>query len=280
MTTLMQISDLHFGPHYIERVGEALLRQAAELAPDAIVVSGDLTHRATPDQFAAARRFLDALPPAPRVVVPGNHDVPLYRVWERLTAPYREYLQHIGGELQATLCVPGVRVVALNSTSPYRAITNGRLTDSHLNFCAREFQDSPAEELKVVVAHHHFAPPPDYERSRPMPGAKRALALFQRLGVDLIMGGHLHRAYIGNSLDIFPGLDREHGLLIVQSGTSTSRRGRVREREKNSFNLVEVHADRLVVVHLTYFSEFDRFAPTARHTYPRRPAVSLSAPSG
>ncbi|MCA9205576.1 MAG: metallophosphoesterase, partial [Planctomycetales bacterium] len=77
--TILHISDLHFGPPYVPRVGEALLREAALVRADVIVASGDFTQRAKPEQFAAARKFLDSLPAAPVVVVPGNHDVPLYR---------------------------------------------------------------------------------------------------------------------------------------------------------------------------------------------------------
>ena len=70
------------------------------------------------------------------------------------------------------------------------------------------------------MAHHHFAPPPDYEGAEVMPKAKRALDAFTAMRVDLILGGHLHRAYIGNSLDVYSGEDREHGIVIVQSGTT------------------------------------------------------------
>ena len=41
--------------------------------------------------FKAAREFMDRLPDVPRLVVPGNHDVPLYRVAERLIDPHAAY---------------------------------------------------------------------------------------------------------------------------------------------------------------------------------------------
>src|SRR5688572_32340851 len=37
---------------------------------------------AKPEQFQEARAFVDSIP-VPTIVVPGNHDVPLYRIWER-----------------------------------------------------------------------------------------------------------------------------------------------------------------------------------------------------
>jgi hypothetical protein len=89
------------------------------------------------------------------------------------------------------------------------------------------------------------------------------------LGVDMIFGGHLHRAYIGNSLDVYAGADREHGTIIVQCGTTTSRRGRGREREKNSFNFIDIEGDLLHVTHYLYFDDERSFAPVSRHSFPR-----------
>ncbi|TWT33497.1 3',5'-cyclic adenosine monophosphate phosphodiesterase CpdA [Posidoniimonas corsicana] len=277
MLTLMQISDLHFGPHYLPKVGEATLRAAHDLRPGVLVVSGDFTQRAKPVEYQAARRFLDDLPAAPQVVTPGNHDVPLYRVWERLTEPYKHYRHYISEELDSVLRVEGACVVSLNSAAPYHAITNGRIRNHQLDYCAEQFQRAGDGELRVVVAHHHFAPAPDYEQTDVMPRAKRAMDRFESVGVDLIMGGHLHRAYIGNSLDIYPGSRRQRGVIICQSGTTTSRRGRAREREKNSFNLVEVSDRSITITHWMYFSDTDGFEPISTHRFPRWPNRNLSA---
>ncbi len=271
--TILHISDLHFGPHYVPPVGEAMLALAGDLSPTYVVVSGDFTQRATVNEFAAARDFLELLPKVPTVVTPGNHDVPLYRVWERLTKPYANYCEAISEELDSVLHDQHVSIVALNSTAPLRAITNGRVESAQLDFAERSFAESQAGALQVVVAHHHFAPAPDYERSKTMPGAKKAVDRLERLEVDLVMGGHLHRAYIGNSLDIYPGPDRQHGIIIAQSGTTTSRRGRAREREKNSFNMIRVTDRNIRVTHWMYFSDLATFAPISEHLFPRRPRV-------
>ncbi|HSH46270.1 MAG TPA: metallophosphoesterase, partial [Longimicrobiales bacterium] len=156
MLTILHVSDLHFGPPYVPRVGEALLQAAEALEPDVVVASGDFTQRARAEQFAEARRYLDRLPDVPTVVVPGNHDVPLFRVWERIFSPYDMYRRYIAEELDQVIRVEGAVIVALNSTSPLRAITNGRINRTQLEFCQREFQKAPEEAIKIVVAHHHF----------------------------------------------------------------------------------------------------------------------------
>jgi hypothetical protein len=102
-----------------------------------------------------------------------------------------------------------------------------------------------------------------------MPNAKRAIERFVDLNVDMILGGHLHRAYIGNSLDFYPGAHRDRGIIIAQCGTTTSRRGRGREQEKNSLNQIEVGQKTITIVHFMYFHESDSFEETSRHTFRR-----------
>lgn len=269
MTKLLHISDLHFGPPYLPKVGAALLRIAPTLAADAIVVSGDLTQRAKRQQFSDARDFLEQLPALPRVVVPGNHDVPLYRVAERLLRPHALYQEYIHSELNHVLKLDGAVIVALDSTAPRHHITNGRIFRRQLEFCSQAFQESPPAAARIVVAHHHFAPAPDYQRDQIMPQAQRAMNHFIDLGVEMILGGHLHRGYIGNSLDFYPKANRHHGVIIVQCGTSTSRRGRAREREKNSFNLIRITPDRILATHYMYFDDVDTFEPVGQYLFPR-----------
>lgn len=276
MITLLHISDLHFGPHYLPQVGEALLRAAPALQPDLIVASGDFTQRAKPDQFAEARAFLDRLPAVPCAVVPGNHDVPLYRIHERLFSPLALYRRHIAAELNSVLRHEKAVVAALDSTSPHLRVTGGRLRRWQLEFCQQAFHGAPPGALRVVVAHHPLAPPPDYEHHQSLWGARRALDCFGDLGVDLVLGGHLHRAFIANSLDVNPGHHRRHGIVIAQCGTTTSRRGRAREREKNSFNLILAAAETIRVTHYMYFAEEAGFAPISQHVFPRSPRPFLA----
>jgi 3',5'-cyclic AMP phosphodiesterase CpdA len=242
------------------------------------VASGDFTQRAKRAQFLAARQYLDRLPSATQVLVPGNHDVPLYRVLARLLAPYALYREYLTDGLDAVVRRPDAIIVALNSTAPRRALTNGRIRRRQLALCAEAFASAPEGAIRIVVTHHHWAPAPDYEGSEVMPGAKQALDILTELRVDMILSGHLHRAFIGNSLDVYAGRDREHGILIVQCGTSTSRRGRAREHEKNSFNWIRI-TDRIIrITHYMYFAEAGSFAPVSRHLFPRARRPYLQKP--
>jgi 3',5'-cyclic AMP phosphodiesterase CpdA len=269
MSNILHISDLHFGAPYVEEVGEALQSIVPTLNPDAIVVSGDLSQRAKRSEFEEARHFLDRLPQVPMLIIPGNHDVPLFRVAERILRPHHNYCAVITSDLKPILRLDEAILVGLDSTAPRRAITNGRINRDQLEHCERIFAEAAPELARIVVAHHHFAPGPDYLRDWTMPKARRAIDCFVDQGVEMILGGHLHRSYIGNSLDFFPGNQRDRGIIIVQCGTTTSSRGRGRERNENTFNLISVGPRTLTVTHYMYFEKPREFAPLSQHLFPR-----------
>ncbi len=270
MLTLLHISDLHFGPVFKAEVGEALARAAVELRPDVIVASGDFTQRAKVAQFVAARGFLDRLPDVPKIVVPGNHDVPLYRVAERLWNPYGNYRRFISEQLDTIYRRDDAVIVALNTTAPLPRIVDGRITRRQIAFSAEAFRDAPPEATRIVVAHHHFAPPPDYdERQSVVRRARQALDQFSASNVELLLCGHLHRGFIVDSHDVYPAKGDQGRILILHSGTTTSTRGRARERGKNSFNLIEIDAAEIRIAQWMYIGEQREFAPVRRSEFPR-----------
>lgn len=266
---LLHLSDLHFGQPFVPEVGQAVLRLAPTLQPDAVIISGDLTERARRDEFQRAAEFLSALPDVPRLCVPGNHDIPLYRVAERLLAPHALYRQYISSALNPVLELPHAVIIGLDSTAPRRTVSNGRIHQWQLDIAEEIFAEAAPGAARIVVAHHHFAPAPDSLYDRSMPKSKRAIVRFVEDDVDMILGGHLHRAYIGNTLDFYPGVHRERGIVIVQSGTTTSRRGRGREREKNSLNVIDIDASGMTITHYLYFDADQGFIPGSRHMFQR-----------
>ncbi|MEX2353523.1 MAG: metallophosphoesterase family protein [Gammaproteobacteria bacterium] len=268
-TRILHISDLHFGPPFVPVVAEVLLQTIPTLEPDAIVVSGDLTQRAKRHQFEEARRFFDRMPALPMLVVPGNHDVALWRIFERIFRPHDLYREIISPDLNPTLKVGNVVLAGLDSTAPRRSISNGRIDLYQLRHCAEVFATVPDDMVRIVVAHHHFAPGHDRIFDVAMPRARRAIDCFVEQRVEMILGGHLHRSYIGNSLNFFSGHHRDRGVIIVQCGTTTSSRGKGRERDENTFNLIEAGSRTLTVTHYLYFEKALKFAPISKHIFPR-----------
>ncbi len=84
--TLLHLSDLHFGTdgdavNWFNQLAEDLAGGLDVDRLDGLILSGDIATRSEPDEYAAARRFLEAvfaefdLDPSRLVMVPGNHDL-------------------------------------------------------------------------------------------------------------------------------------------------------------------------------------------------------------
>ncbi|MEP7057692.1 MAG: metallophosphoesterase family protein [Caldimonas sp.] len=252
MRTLVHLSDLHFG-----RVDAAILdplaATVAALAPDVVVVSGDLTQRARTAEFKEARAFLERLP-KPQIVVPGNHDVPLYRVWERFLMPLGKYRRHIGA-LEPAFVDGEIAVLGINTA---RALTfkDGRINEEQVESIRRRLEGLDESVTKVVVTHHPFDLPDSPEKDEELVGrARMAMEAFARCGVDLLLAGHLHTSHAGDTSQRYelPGF----AALAVQAATATSTRGR---GESNSFNVLRVAADEIEVERQVWQPEAGAFA--------------------
>ncbi|MDE2803683.1 MAG: metallophosphoesterase [Gemmatimonadota bacterium] len=269
--TILHVSDVHFGRPHLPVVTAALLRFVDERDPEVVVVSGDLTQRAKVGEYRAARAFLDDLGPRRLVTTAGNHDVPLYRFWERLFAPYRNYRANVAPELNTVLDLKAeggarpLRFVALNSSAPLSAIVNGRLDRRQLHFAANAFRAAPEGALRVLVVHHNLVIPTDGDSAPPMRGARRVLNQLGRWRVDLVLSGHIHRTHLGWTRT---GPDAaSDGVPVVLAGTTTSNRGRGSEEGRNSLNLIRVLASDLEVTAYLYSTEAGEFQPAGCRRY-------------
>ena len=238
MLRILHGSDLQMGRPFRPRAAKALRQLAFELDPNLIVISGDLTQRAKVHEFQAAWKLLEELPQVPIVVTPGNHDVPLYRFWERLLVPYRSWSRTIPHELDSVTVVPGATVVALNSASPWRAIVGGRLTQAQLRFARQSFDNESTDGIRVLVTHHHFVCKSAGGGGRPIPDAQLILKQIEEMDVDVVLSGHLHRTQVAMSRDVLPG--ESSGIPLITAGTATSRRGRGEESDINTVNVLDV----------------------------------------
>jgi 3',5'-cyclic AMP phosphodiesterase CpdA len=244
MRTLVHLSDLHFGRVDAELL-EPLLAAVAEAKPHLVVVSGDLTQRARKRQFEEARAFLDRLP-APRLVVPGNHDVPLYRVWERFLSPLGKYCRIVEPDLEPTFFDDEIAVVGINTA---RALTfkDGRINEEQMAAIKRHFDPLGESVLKVVVTHHPFDLPDQTGDVDLVGRAGEAMEVFSRCGVDLLLSGHFHVSEAGSTAARHEIAG--YSALVVQAGTATSTRGR---GEENSFNVLHASSGEIVVERMSW----------------------------
>ena len=236
MRTIIHLSDLHFG-----RVAQPLLDFVHAARPDLVVVSGDLTQRARPVEFLAARAFLDQLP-GPLQVVPGNHDIPLYNLAVRFTRPLQKYRRYVCPDLSPFFLDAEIAVAGLNTA---RSLTTkyGRLNPSQVAGLRERFRGISGEVTKIVVTHHPFDLPPGYANPHQLVGgAQAAMAAMAASGVDLLLSGHLHLTHTALTAGRYKLAG--HSALVVQAGTATSNRGR---GEANSFNCLQIEPGNISV---------------------------------
>lgn len=270
MLRVLHGSDVHFGKPHRPSVATAFLDLARAVTPDVVVLAGDFTQRAKVREYEQARAFLRQFQDVPVVVTPGNHDIPLYRVHERLFAPFRNYRAFISQEMDTVTRVGGAVFVALNSADPHRSIVNGRIADRQIRFLARIFQETFDADVRILVTHHALVPPPDGGSEATIPRSGALLDRFRELGVDLVLSGHLHRGFVTGSSEVRPD-HRDHGdIAIVHSGTASSSRGRAAEKGENSVNVLRVGAQEIEVIPHWFENEPAEFVAREPITIQRR----------
>jgi 3',5'-cyclic AMP phosphodiesterase CpdA len=239
MRTLVHLSDLHFG-----KVDESLLEPLRalihEIAPDVVVVSGDLTQRAKSEQFEQAKAWLDTLP-GPQIIVPGNHDISLYNVFRRFVKPLERYKRYITDDLDPIYVDEEIAVLGVNTA---RSLTfkDGRVNKEQVASIKEQLAELDPKITRIIVTHHPFDLPLHHDEDDLVDRAPMAMKAFADCGVDLLLSGHMHTSHAGNTSERYQF--SEYAALVVQAGTATSTRGR---GEVNSFNVVRVEHDRVEV---------------------------------
>ena len=284
MTTLVHISDLHFGrPAVAERL-DALREFIARSRPDAVAVSGDLTQRCSNREFSNARAYLDALAKtAPCVVIPGNHDIRWLGAVARNLGfaglfreqahrfKYSRYVRHISDDLSPSLEVPGAVIAGVNTA---HGITRGALTHrfrdlgvigqvKHADMVRvkKIFENAARDAARIVMMHHN---PIRGELSgrHGLANTEQALHAFSDLGTELILCGHDHQ-------DAIHTIERgAHGVIISTAGTISNR---IRPGRASSFNVVEIEDQEFNITAYAWRKD-EGFGPSEERSFPRRAA--------
>jgi 3',5'-cyclic AMP phosphodiesterase CpdA len=231
MSVLVQMSDPHFGTEN-PAVTVALKRLIEAIRPQCVLLSGDITQRARRAEFDAAQAFCASLP-CPVVAIPGNHDIPLFNVWARMFRPYAGFQRVFGSDLEPVWESAGMRIVCANSTTPRRH-KDGELTPAAVQRICEQVRTGDRAKLHIVALHHPLHVITESDRENLLHGHREALHAFADAGVDLVLGGHIHLAYVRALREHIPSLSRE--LWVVQAGTAISTR--VRNDQPNSVHVI------------------------------------------
>lgn len=238
MARIAHLSDIHFGAHdpKIVAATEAWLQ---ERQPDLVIISGDLTQRARREQFREASAWINRLRAAGMklLVIPGNHDVPLYDVLRRFGAPLRRYKRYISNDLCPFYEDDEVAILGLN-TARSLTIKDGRLNHEQMRLLRDRFAGVAAAKTRILVTHHPlFAMPigKGGELSEAVGRHEDAVAAARDAGIHIALAGHFHRTYAEAAEKM---VAHAGGALVIQAGTATSTR--LRNAEPQSFNWLHV----------------------------------------
>ncbi len=259
MRRILHISDLHFG-RVDPPVAVALAARIAAIAPDVIVVSGDLTQRARRREFAAARAFLDRLSP-PKVIVPGNHDIPLYDVARRFLSPLERYRRFVADPGGSTFIDDEVVIVGVN-TARSLVFKGGRINAAQVRRVRDRFCES-GERVRILVTHHPFHLAAAGHRDL-VGRASMALSGLRECMPDILLAGHMHSHETGTTAGRYDLGGAS--ALVVQAGTATSIRGR---GERNSFNLLQIERNAVNVCRYDWIAATGEFAAANPRRYER-----------
>lgn len=264
MRTLLHLSDLHFG-RVDHSLVEPLIEAAHRFAPDLVVVSGDFTQRARRKEYRAARTFLGRVP-RPQLVVPGNHDIPLWDVVRRFVSPLGRYRHYISEELMPFFQDEEIAVLGINTA---RSLTRkfGRINQRQVMKADEILSRVKPGVVKVVVTHHPFDVPAGL-RSHLVGRAEMAMKGLAQAGVDLLLAGHLHLRHTGLTAQRYQ--IEGHSALVVQAGTTISTRGR---GEANSFNVIRIGHPEIAIEQFAWSPEKTDFVAERVERFVRGPAV-------
>lgn len=255
MTRLVHLSDLHFGFDRTALI-EPLLDRVNRAGADLVVVTGDLTHRARSAQFAQAAAFLRRIE-VPLIAVPGNHDIPLYKLADRMMKPYRRYRRIIAQNMEPVGHVGQVRVQGINSVDPL-AWQRGVISAAQMR---RVVEGIDPDCVNIVALHHPMQQRPEVDKQL-MRGAREAMALFELQGVQVVLSGHLH---IWSAGAFLPPEGRS--VLQIQGGTALC--ARLDDRQ-NEFAVLDFQGpDLLIERHVAPMDE-PGFRPPEHLRFTRR----------
>jgi len=224
LTTFVQLTDLHLRPRGAPalRIAESNMLTARAVkavralspAPDAVIVTGDVTDTGDPREYAVAKELLGALP-VPVYVMPGNHDNA--RELRTAFADWPGVRNAPADHFSYTADIGKIRLVALDTAvegKPY-----GQLGATQLAWLDARLGE--AADRPTVIAMHH---PPIRTGLAHMDtydlrdGADLAEVVGRHRHVERILTGHVHRlivsAFAGTSVMIMPGVSHQVELTL------------------------------------------------------------------
>ncbi len=181
-----------------------LKKDLKRLAPDQVLITGDLTHLGLPREFEKALFWLKEFgPPEKVMLVPGNHDAYRFGPWEKTFSLWRPYFcgedpssGHVLEDYFPSLRRLGpIALIGVNTACPnFPPLAIGRMGKGQLARLAELLRKTKGL-WRMVLLHHP-----------PLAGVttkRKALLDLEALGrilreegAELVLFGHTHRRYV------------------------------------------------------------------------------------
>ena len=240
---------------------------------DVVAISGDLSQRARPGEFQAARQLLrDAGKISRTIVVPGNHDVKWWRaplgVGSRASA-IANYAKYISTDFEPVLTVPGVTFVGINTAqgvvpgtltwSPRDVGVVGNMSSAQVEEARAKFEKAPKGNQRVIVMHHNPLRGEisnRYGLSHPA----RAAKAFADLRIDLVLCGHDHQESVHHVENT------AYGTVVCTAGTVSNR---TRGQRPSAMNVISLTPEAIEIEPQIWSLDAQDFQPGPVRRFPR-----------
>jgi 3',5'-cyclic AMP phosphodiesterase CpdA len=195
--TIVQLTDLHVRPPGIaayrvcesNMMTERALRAVARMAPDVVIITGDLTDCGLPSEYALLKGLLDRYLSCPVHLIPGNHDRRA-----NLLAAFGA-VPSSGDHIQYAVDAGPVRIVMLDTIVP--GAGHGCLDGGRLDWLDGTLAEAP--DTPTLIGMHH---PPflcgiaHMDEINLRDGGAFAAVIARHRQVQRIVCGHHHRPVV------------------------------------------------------------------------------------
>lgn len=266
MTSIIQFADIHFGVE--DRDAMAALAETVEmLKPDVTVICGDVTQNGKKSEFYAARDWIRTLP-GPKIITPGNHDTPMFGLFQRFFDPFGRYNRIVAVLGEPHYTDQFVSIAPLNTSRGWQAKTDwslGVVNMDALDTVIDQLKATQPSTVKMIAVHHPLIYPPISPLQKETEQGPEALRRLSEQNIDVVLSGHVHAPFM---LERQPD---ETDVMSIGSGTLS-----VRRRDKPaSFNHISVDAETIQVTEIFWgkgqFSSSEPWTKKVADLKSRRP---------
>ena len=287
-THILHISDLHFGETHAfknqngkndtEQLATHITRDLKQnnFQPQCVVVSGDLTEKATSEEFDEAEKFLRSLSKKLNLEIknfiftPGNHDVDWTKTEQNtLLRNYQTFLRLIYGNnvlsdnkyLTLTWSNKHTFILSINSCAvegpDHPGI--GWVNYKQLEDAKNKFENSWNNcDVRIAVLHHHLVPV-NWNSVTPEPPKKHSLTLnteqiiswLIKNGFQLVLHGHQHQPFFAGETRYYedtPNWNLSPHLLVFGAGSAGASDNLLGNIGRRSYSFLSVSSSGIDVI--------------------------------